>query len=262
MEVALPRLGLEPRGYRRLKSTLSKRLSRRLSELGLETARDYLARLRANSDEWAVLDALSRMSISRFYRDAAVFDELARSHLPELAARAERAGRRGVAAWSAGCASGEEAYSLALLWQLAICPSHPRLGIEIFASDADERLLERARAARYAWATLRELPAAWREQAFDADGEMSRLKEPIRRLVHFERRDLRRSVPAGSFDLVLCRNTAFTYFDAALRQQLAERVWSALPEGGVFVIGIREALPDAESRRWISTSPGVYVKPV
>jgi len=206
-------------------------------------------------------DALCRMSISRFYRDGAVFDELRCVQLPRLVANALRAGRQRLAAWSAGCASGEEAYSLAVLWRFGLQPAHPELQLDILATDADERLLERARDARYAPATLRELPAEWRNQAFETDGAQLALREPLRRMVRLEARDLRDSAPDAIFDLVLCRNAAFTYFRAALQQRLVDRVWSVLAAGGVLVIGARESLPDYAARGWTNPSPGFYIKP-
>jgi chemotaxis protein methyltransferase CheR len=199
------------------------------------------------------------MNISRFYRDAAVFEELARSHLPRIAARAREEGRQCVTAWSAGCASGEEAYSLALLWRFDISPAHPELQLDILASDADERALERARCACYSRATLRELPASVRERAFEVEGKSLRLADSIRQSVRFECRDLH-SVPDARFDVVFCRNTAFTYFDSALQQQLAERSCSALVAGGVLVIGVRESLPDSAAARWLNPFPGIHVK--
>ena len=261
MNAAMPRLGLEPRGYRRLKGTLSKRLSRRMAELGLRTGRDYLARLEADPGELAAFDALCRMSISRFYRDGAVFDELRRLHLPRLAANARKAGRQRLAAWSAGCASGEEAYSLAVLWRFGLQSAHPELQLDILATDADEQLLARARNARYAAATLRELPAEWRARAFEMDGALLGLRAPLMSMVRLEVRDLRDSAPDAIFDLVLCRNAAFTYFRASLQQRFAERVWSVLATGGALVIGARESLPDSAARGWTNPSPGIYLKP-
>src|SRR5262245_51232420 len=170
MNATMSRLGLEPRGYRRLASTLRKRLSRRMTAIGATTARDYLARLQADSREWTAFDALCRMSISRFYRDTPTFDALGHIHLPRLAANAREKGRRRLAAWSAGCASGEEAYTLALVWKFCLEPEYPEIRFDILASDADERLLRRARAARYASGTLRELPAAWQDVAFEING--------------------------------------------------------------------------------------------
>lgn len=257
----MPLLGLEPRGYRRLKGTLRKRLSRRMAELGSTTGQDYLTRVQSDPRELAVFDALCRMSISRFYRDGAVFDELRRIHLPRLALDAHRTSRRRLAAWSAGCASGEEPYSLAALWRFGLQPDHAELQLDILATDADERLLERARYARYAPATLRELPAELRDKAFDVEGAMLSLREPLRRMVRFEARDLRGSAPDATFDLVLCRNAAFTYLRASLQQRFIERARSVLAPGGVLVIGARESLPDSAARAWSNPSPGVYIKP-
>lgn len=260
MNAAMPLLDLEPRGYRRLRSTLSKRLARRMAELGLTTVQAYLDRLQNDPRELAAFDALCRMSISRFFRDRPVFEQLRDTHLPRLVADAHRAGRQRLAAWSAGCASGEEPYSLAVLWRFGLQPAHPEVELDILATDADERLLGRARSARYSAATLRELPPEWRELAFERDGTLLCVREAVRRMVRFEARDLRVSAPDEIFDLVLCRNTAFTYFRPSLQQRLAERVWSILAAGGVLLVGAHESLPHSASRCWANPSPGVYIK--
>jgi len=110
----LPRLGLRRSGYRKVRGTVCKRLAPRLRALGLPDLDAYRARLAAEQAEWAVLDGLCRIPISRFWRDRAVFDHLAVDVLPALAAAAADSGRTEVRVWSAGCASGEEPYSLRL----------------------------------------------------------------------------------------------------------------------------------------------------
>jgi chemotaxis protein methyltransferase CheR len=112
------------------------------------------------------------------------------------------------------------------------------------ATDVDAQLLERARAARYAPSSAKDLPPSWREALFEAcDGTLV-LRDRFRAAVRFERQDLRREAPDGSFDLVLCRNVAFTYFAPPGQRDALARIGARLRPGGALVIGRHEALTD------------------
>jgi chemotaxis protein methyltransferase CheR len=255
---ALPRLRLRWPGFRRVRRQVCRRVGRRLRELGLPDAPAYRAHLEAHPAEWERLDALCRISISRFFRDRSVFAALGARVLPVLAARARAQGRDELRAWSAGCASGEEAYSLAILWG-ASAPAGARL--RIVATDADPQLLGRARRARYPASSLAELPPGQREAAFERRGALYGLRAPLREGVELRCQDVRREAPEGSFDLVLCRNLAFTYFEPALQAEVLARILAALRPGGALVIGLHESLP--ESAPGLAPWPGaraVYEK--
>ena len=241
---ALPRLGLRWPGFRKVRRQVCKRVARRMSALGLTESAAYRAYLEREPSEWAVLDGLCRITISRFWRDRGFFEHLGARILPELARRAGAEGRERLGCWSAGCASGEEPYGLKILWELGPGCGFPGLRLEVTASDADANLLRRARAGRYAAGTLKELPAAWREAAFAPEGELYRLRPRFRADLAFARQDIRRRMPKGPFELILCRNLAFTYFDEAGQRRLARRLARRLRPGGVLVLGKHEALPE------------------
>lgn len=116
----LPRLGLRWASFRKVRGTVCKRLRRRLCELGLKDLDAYAAYLAVRPEEWVRLDALCRIPISRFYRDREVFRTLGTRVLPALAQGVAEAGGHLVRAWSAGCASGEEPYSLRIVWEKAL----------------------------------------------------------------------------------------------------------------------------------------------
>lgn len=240
---ALPQLGLAASGFRRVRRQVCKRLGRRLAALGLPDAAAYRRYLAAHPDEWRQLDAYCRITISRFYRDREVFEALANVVLPALADAAAASGRQSVRAWSAGCASGEEPYGLAIVWHEAMAPRFPAVELEIVATDVDPSLLARATRASYRASSLRELPEAWRRDAFERRGVQHILRPKFRQRVRFICQDLREQTPEGPFDLVLCRNLAFTYFDDFGRRQVLARLLAALRPGGALVIGAREALP-------------------
>ncbi len=116
LQWALPRLELRWSGFRRVRRQVCKRLARRLRVLGLDDLSAYQAVLGQDPEEWRRLDQLCRISISRFYRDREVWRRLETELLPTLARQATARGIRRLRIWSAGCASGEEPYSMALMW--------------------------------------------------------------------------------------------------------------------------------------------------
>lgn len=242
---ALPRLGFTWSGFRRVRRQVCRRIGERLQELRLPDAAAYREYLDRHPEEWRVLDAFCTISISRFYREAAVFDYLGRIVLPALAEAALVRGDASLVAWSAGCASGEEPYSLTILWRLALAQRFPGLSLRVLATDLDPRLLARGRDARYRSSSLRELPDAWRDAAFTREGPLFVLKPEFREGVVFLQHDLRHEPPEGPFDLVLCRYLAFTYFDEGRQRETLERFLGVLHTGGALVVGRKEQLPEA-----------------
>ncbi len=244
LQWALPRLSLEWQGFRRVRRQVCRRIGRRAQDLKLPDLVAYRAYLEVHPEEWALLDSFCRIPISRFLRDRIVFDLLGAEVLPELAAAAAARGARDLRCWSAGCASGEEPYSLKILWTREVASRFPDLSLAVVATDIDEELLDRARAARYRASSLRELPEAWVEKAFTRSNGFFELRTELRAGVEFLRQDVREEAPPGPFDLILCRNLVFTYFDAALRQGTLQRILRELCPGGALVIGLRERLPE------------------
>ena len=162
----LPRLGLRWSGYRKVRRLVGKRLNRRLAELGLTDLCAYRAFLTSTPAEWARLDVMCRIPISRFYRDRGAFDVIIRQLLPQLAAMASARGMAGIKCWSAGCASGEEPYTLSIGWRLCVVQNWPTLQLAVIATDADKTMIERAKAACYSRSSLKDLPQEWVERAF------------------------------------------------------------------------------------------------
>lgn len=262
LQWAMPRLGLAWPGFARVHRQVCKRLARRVRELGLggfDAYRDYVL---DHDTEWATIDACCRVTVSRFYRDARVFEHLGRELLPRLAAEAEARGATTLRAWSAGCGAGEEPYSLALVWKFAVTSQFPQLAFAITATDIDEHQLARARTGCYARSALRELPAAWREAAFVRSGPMLCVRAEYRGGIEFLRQDVRAAAPRGPFDLVLCRNLAFTYFDEDQQRQVLAMLRRELVPGGALVIGHRERLPDDAGMNAWAPDLRIYRKPL
>lgn len=214
-----------------------------MHELGLGEPAAYRARLEADPAEWRALDTLCTVTISRFYRDRGVFERLGRNLLPGLAELAMERGEPLLRVWSAGCACGEEPYSVAILFRLALRPRFAGLGLKLLATDVDERLLARARRGCYTAGSLRDVPGVWLDAAFWSEGRLRCVREEMREGIEFRRGDIRHSMPEGPFHLVLCRNLAFTYFDEALQGEVADGIATRLEPGGLLVLGNRETLP-------------------
>jgi chemotaxis protein methyltransferase CheR len=241
---ALPRMGLRWRGFKDFRNTVRKRIARRIAELGLPDLAAYRARLEADRAEWDALDAMCRITTTRLYRDRAVIDRLRDDVLP----RAAEQGRPTVRVWSAGCASGEEPYTIALVWRFDVAPSHPGVGIEIVATDADATCIDRARRAAYERGSLRELPARLRDEGLRREGDLWIVRDEVRASVDLRVEDLRATMPEGPFDVVLCRNVVFTYFDEPLQRVIAPRLVDRIAIGGVLVIGDHESIPSGVGR--------------
>ncbi len=242
---ALPRLRLRWPGFRRVRRQVCRRIRRRTRELGLPDAAAYRAHLEAHPAEWERLDAMCRISVSRFFRDRGVFAALETQVLPALAASALAADRRMLRVWSAGCGSGEEAYSLAILWRFALASRFPGILLQIVATDADARVLERARRACFRASSLKEVPPERRVAAFERRGDLYCVRPELREGIEFRCQDIRKELPEGPFDLVLCRNLVFTYFDSGLQREALARILDQLGPGAALSIGLHESLPDA-----------------
>jgi chemotaxis protein methyltransferase CheR len=244
LQWALPRLGLRWAGFRRVRRQVCRRLRRRAGELGLADLDAYRRYVSAHPEEWGEIERLVPITISRFHRDRDVFAGLEHAVLPALAGAARAGGREAVRCWSAGCASGEEPYTLALMWEEAVAAGAPGIRAEILATDAQPAMLDRARAATYEASSLKELPPAWRERGFARRGGSYELRPAYRRLVTLASHDVRDDPPGGPFDLVLCRNLAFTYLAGEGQRAVLARLAAALRDGGALVIGLHEELPE------------------
>ena len=244
LQETLPRLRLRWRGFRRVHRQVCKRLQRRLKQLQLPDLASYRQYLDQHPQEWDTLDGCCRITISRFYRDQGIYRLLEREALPRLAAQAQDRGIPRIRVWSVGCGAGEEPHSLAILWALSPNPAFRRTGLEILATDADADLLQRARSACYPYSSIRELPSDWQDAAFNHGADGFCLHQAYRHAVRFVQHDIRSAAPDGPFDLVMCRNLAFTYFDAGLQREIGQRIATVLRNGGLLVLGAHERLPD------------------
>lgn len=228
------RSGVDFAAYR--DGTVRRRIANRMLCAGAASPADYLGLLEHSADEtWQLLDRLT-IKVSRFCRDRAVFD-----HLHEQLAPQWRRTGRPVRIWSAGCARGEEAYSLALLLVRAGIPG------TVLATDVDPSALAFARIGCYSADALGELDAADVARCFDAAaGNHFEVRAELRERVSFARHDLTTQAPpeGGDFDLVACRNVLI-YLKRPAQQAVLASLVSALAPDGHLCLGEAE-WPHAE----------------
>ncbi len=256
LQEILPQLQLRWSGFRRVRRQVCRKLRNRFLQLELESFAGYKKYLLDHPDEWLNVDACCRITISRFYRDGIVFQQLSQI-LPILVQLAQQRGDDNIRCWCAGCASGEEVYSLKLIEHFHQSCLKP---LQILATDIDEYLLSRARRACYPKGALKELPDFWLPRAFDRDREYC-LKSAFQEGIKFEQQDIRKQMPDGLFHLILCRNLAFTYFEPILQQEVLQGILSRLVPEGFLVIGKKESLPIDETGQLLKLfSLGIYQK--
>lgn len=236
---ACPALDLNWRKYRR--RSVRKRVECRMKELDICDFASYLELIKEDPAEATGLPDLMRVTISRFFRERELWDELGRKALPDILDEKQPDGT--IRAWSAGCCCGEEPYTLAIIWLDRLQPRYPGHEIEVLATDIDETALKRAKEGRYAKGSIREVPAESLERWFSLEKGLWSLDERVKQLVRFEQSNLLTYPPPIGMDIVLCRYLAFTYYSGERLLSAATRLFEALRPGGLLMVGHKERLP-------------------
>ncbi|NKQ54783.1 PAS domain S-box protein [Amycolatopsis sp. K13G38] len=229
--------GFDFTGYKR--TTLMRRVGRRMTQVGIDSYPDYLDYLQVNTDEFALLFNTILINVTAFYRDADAWDYVQSEVVPMLLA--ERGPDDLIRIWSAGCSSGEEAYSLAIVFAEALGVEQFRQRVKIYATDVDEDALVQARHATYSAQAIEGLPAEYVERYFEQQGEEYVFHKDLRRSVIFGRNDLVQDAPISRIDLLVCRNTLM-YFNAETQASVLRKLHFALVPRGVLFMGKAEML--------------------
>ncbi len=235
--------GLDFNGYQ--PDALSRRLALRLAALNLPDYQAYRHYLTENDQEIdALIDALS-LKVSRFFRNPFVFEALAAFLLPRLIAAA---GSEPIRVWCAGCATGEEPYSLAILFRelLAHHPAAPPLFI--LATDIDEQAFQAARAALYPEEAMIEVKKGLLDRYFSLERGRYRLADEIKKMVTFARHDVTAPIPPAigvfsGYHLILCRNIQI-YFNRHIQRRTMATLSGCLLKGGALILGEAETPPE------------------
>jgi len=241
LQWALPFLHMRWPGFRKVYGQVCKRLARRLEELQLLDLQNYRSHLEENPLEWHILDTLCRITISRFYRDRGTFSLLQTKVFPELIMQVKQQKGKNIFCWCIGAASGEEPYSLSLLWELSGLQTKG-LDLKILATEVDQQMINRARQGCYQESSIRELEGQVKLQAFiQYEGDIY-LRDKYKKRVNFLQQDIRNEQPNTTFDLILCRNLVYTYFSRELQDEITGQIVQRLKSGGFLVIGAHEKL--------------------
>jgi two-component system CheB/CheR fusion protein len=229
--------GFDFTGYKR--TSLMRRVQRRMSQVGAENFADYIDQLQVNADEFVALFNTILINVTGFFRDPDAWEYLRDQVIPALLA--ERSPEEPIRVWSAGCAAGQEAYSLAIAFAEAIGVDAFRQRVKIYATDVDEEALAQARQATYTPAELEGIPEGKLEEYFEQYGSRYSFRKDLRRSVIFGRNDLVQDAPISRIDLLVCRNTLI-YFNADTQTKTLERFHFALAPRGMMFLGKAEML--------------------
>jgi chemotaxis protein methyltransferase CheR len=238
-----------------VKSRLMKRL-RQLDMDGFDTYVEFVQSQRGAAELATMIDVLTTNKTS-FFRECAHFDYLRDAILPRL-----RASKRTIRIWSAGCSSGEEPYTIAMVLRQEI-PACEHIDARILATDLSSRMLAKAREAVYEQECLGSMPGSMVQKYFicirTQPPRAYRVNEEVRGLVRLAQLNLMDRWPMkGPFDVIFCRNVMI-YFDKPTQQELVRRYWELLEFGGHLFVGHSESLTGSAHRfRYIQ--PAVYMK--
>lgn len=238
LEQVRARSGIDFRAYKA--ATIQRRLQRRFVATDSADLTSYTAYLTDHPEEYGRLVSTFLIKVTEFMRDQDLFDLLRTEILPNLVA-ANRARNHELRIWSAGCATGEEAYSLAILVCEVLGEELGRFNVKIFATDLDADAIAVARRGVYPAAALTSLSDQLIDRYFSSSTGGYAVKKQVRSLVVFGEHDLGQRAPFPRIDLVLCRNVLI-YFTTALQQRALQLFAFALQEGGYLILGKTETV--------------------
>jgi two-component system, chemotaxis family, CheB/CheR fusion protein len=229
--------GFDFTGYKR--TSLTRRLDKRIQEVGADGYLSYLDLLEVDPEEFAQLFNTILLNVTSFFRDPPAWEYLSAEVVPQLTT--DKPDGEPIRIWSAGCASGEEAYTLAMVVAETLGPEAVRERVKIYATDVDEEALSQARQARYTAKQVEGVPPELLERYFDRNGDGYVFSKELRRSVIFGRHDLIQDAPISRIDLLVCRNTLM-YLNSETQAHVLARLSYALREGGYLLLGKAEML--------------------
>lgn len=229
--------GFDFTGYKR--SSLMRRVKKRMQVLSLENFTDYFDYLEVHSEEFAALFNTILINVTSFFRDLSAWEFVSQEVIPRIVQA--KAGAAPIRIWSAGCSTGEEAYTLAMLMAEHLGTEQFRHQVKIYATDVDEDALGQARLAVYTGKDLEGVPLELQERYFEPVGNCFTFRQDLRRSVIFGRHDLVQDAPISRLDLLVCRN-ALMYFNAETQARILARFHFALGDEGFLFLGKAEML--------------------
>ena len=227
--------GIDFTNYKR--STVLRRIERRMVVTHSAGLADYVKFLAANAEEASILVKEILIGVTNFFRDPAFFEKLKQNVIYNIV---EHAGEKDpIRVWSAGCSTGEEAYSLAILFRETLDELGVQRDIKIFATDVDSRAIEQAGKGVYTESILDDVSPERLARFFSKKNELYTISKEIRRMIIFAPHNMLSDPPFGKLDLICCRNVMI-YFQPVLQRSLFSIFHSALKNGGYLFLGKSE----------------------
>jgi two-component system, chemotaxis family, CheB/CheR fusion protein len=251
--------GLDLTGYKR--PGLLRRLTKRLRDANVSGFAAYIDHLESHPTEYVRLLDTLLINVTAFFRDDLPWDYVREEIIPRILA--QKGPGDPIRVWCAGCATGEEAYTLAMVLAEAVGEEGLRDRVKIYATDLDEAALVQARLGTYTERDVAAVPPELRERYFEERDGAFVFRKDLRRALIFGRNDLMQDAPISRVDLLACRNTLM-YFDAPTQARVLSRFHFALVEGGFLLLGRAETIqthgtlfvPVDLRRRVFTKSPG------
>jgi len=229
--------GFDFSGYKL--SSLMRRVQKRMQQVNVASYSDYIDFLEVHQDEITPLFNTVLINVTAFFRDPPAWQALKERILPRVLE--EKGEDLPVRCWSAGCASGEEAYTLAILLAEALGDHELRRRVKIYATDVDDEALAQARQGSYSAAQLAEVPGELAERYFEKAGDRRVFRTDLRRSLIFGRHDLVQDAAISRLDLLVCRNTLM-YLNSETQAKILARFHFALNRTGYLFLGKAETL--------------------
>lgn len=230
-------------------SHFRRRINVRVRATNSESYGAYLRLLKKDPQEYGHLIETLTVNVSEFFRNPETFKIIENEIIPSIVKHKSESLMRSIRIWSAGCAAGEEAYSLAILLHRFLKTDFNKYRIRIIGTDIDAQSLEKARKGIYSENSLKNVDAGIKGQYFLKQGEVYQVIDELRNITHFTHHDLISDPKMNHFDIIICRNVMI-YFKKEIQEQLQLNFYQALEKGGFFAIGKSETL--------LGTAPGLF----
>ncbi len=224
-------------GYRRVRKGVKKRITRHMEQIGCRNMSTYIERMKYEPTIRQECKLLMTVSISRFFRDKKLWQNLEKTVLPDLPKR------ESPHIWSAGCASREEAYSINILLYHLTKQHHKSIDAQILATDENPVYLEKAKKAVYANSSLREVPEDWRDLYFIEKRNHFEVKQFLKKNITWKVQPFEIGLPKMKFDIIFLRNNLLTYYLDPEKTNIFRGISSCLKPSGWLIIGSHERLP-------------------
>lgn len=229
--------GFDFTGYKR--ASLMRRIDKRRQEVGIEGYDNYQDYLEVHPEEFAELFNTILINVTGFFRDPSAWEYIRSEVIPRIIARKKE--NDPIRIWSAGCASGEEAYTIAMALAEALGIDQFRDRVKIYATDVDEDALNKARHATYTTKEVIGIPPLLLEKYFERGEGHCVFRKELRRSIIFGRHDLIQDAPISRTDLLICRNILM-YFNTEAQARILARFHFALNDGAFLFLGRAEML--------------------